>query len=55
MILPTYYSGQNNISQFKPISDEDHMNVLDKNSFVRRDENILSLDLDEVGFEDNLK
>lgn len=55
IVLPTCYSGQNNVSLFKPTCDEKDIQVLDGNFFGRTEENIISMDLDEMQFEIGLK
>lgn len=53
--LATYYSGQNSVSLVKPVSDEDHMTVVDKNGFGRTNVSSVSMDLDKGRFETCLK
>lgn len=54
-VLPTYCSGQNNISLLKAIPDKGHKNVVDKEGFGRTNVSIVSMDLDKVKFEICLK
>lgn len=36
IVLPTYYSGQNNVSLFKLTYHENDMHIFDKNFYVRQ-------------------
>lgn len=55
VVQPTYYSGQNSVSLFKPTYDGNDTHALEKNFFERADKNIISVDLDEGRFEIGLK
>lgn len=50
VVQPTYYSGQNSVSLFKPTYDGNDMHALEKNFFERADKNIISMGLDEGRF-----